>query len=128
MMRLQRWYYSGGRPNRVVRFLNRWGAAAFARGIAEVHLVTPEMPGRRSGRIVVLPLVMAVVDGERYLVSMLGKQANWVKNVEPVPRVPGRSEKHGMSTPNKMLHRTRARALHSRRRFSPRVAVRELRG
>jgi hypothetical protein len=24
---------------------------------------------------------MAVVDGERYLVSMLGEEANWVKNV-----------------------------------------------
>jgi hypothetical protein len=57
------------------------------------------MPGLRSGRIVVLPLVMAVVEGERYLVSMLGKQVNWVKNVEPVPRVPGRAEESGMSTP-----------------------------
>jgi deazaflavin-dependent oxidoreductase (nitroreductase family) len=82
VMRVQRWYYASGRPNRVARLLNRWGAAAFARGIAKDYLVTLEVPGRRSGRVVVLPLVMAVVDGERYLVSMLGKQANWVKNVE----------------------------------------------
>ncbi len=40
------------------------------------------MPGRRSGRIVSLPLVVADVDGERYLVSMLGEGANWVRNVE----------------------------------------------
>ena len=40
-----------------------------------------ELPGRRSGRIVRLPLVMAVVDGERYLVSMLGEDTNWVRNV-----------------------------------------------
>ena len=28
------------------------------------------------------PLAMAVVDGERYLVSMLGPESNWVRNVE----------------------------------------------
>jgi len=44
-------------------------------------LVALEVPGRRSGRIVSLPLVMAVVGGERYLVSMLGEKANWVRNV-----------------------------------------------
>jgi deazaflavin-dependent oxidoreductase (nitroreductase family) len=82
MMRLQRWYYASGRPNRLARLLNRLGAAAFARGIAKDYLVTLEVPGRRAGRVVSVPLVMAVVDGERYLVSMLGKQANWVKNVE----------------------------------------------
>jgi hypothetical protein len=31
--------------------------------------------------MVALPLVMAVVNGERYLVSMLGRDANWVRNV-----------------------------------------------
>ncbi|MBA3616495.1 MAG: nitroreductase family deazaflavin-dependent oxidoreductase [Rubrobacteraceae bacterium] len=46
------------------------------------YLVTLEVPGRRSGRIVSLPLVVADVDGERYLVSMLGEGANWVRNVE----------------------------------------------
>jgi deazaflavin-dependent oxidoreductase (nitroreductase family) len=40
------------------------------------------VPGRRSGRIVRLPLVVAVVDGERYLVSMLGEDTNWVRNVK----------------------------------------------
>lgn len=29
-----------------------------------------------------LPLVLTVLDGERYLVSMLGADANWVRNVE----------------------------------------------
>ena len=32
--------------------------------------------------MIMLPLVMAVVDGERYLVSMLGTEASWVKNVK----------------------------------------------
>jgi len=29
-----------------------------------------------------LPVVMAVVEGERYLVSMLGAEASWVRNVK----------------------------------------------
>jgi hypothetical protein len=40
-----------------------------------------EVAGRRSGRIVSLPLVVAAVDDERYLVSMLGEEVNWVRNV-----------------------------------------------
>lgn len=82
MMSLQRWFYRGGRPNRVARLLNRWGAAVYARGVAPDYLVTLEVPGRRSGRIVSLPLVMVVVGGERYLVSMLGEDVNWVRNVK----------------------------------------------
>lgn len=39
------------------------------------------MAGRRSTRAVSLPVVIAVFEGERYLVSMLGKEANWVRNV-----------------------------------------------
>jgi len=66
----------------VARILNRWGAALYARGVAPNYLVTLEVPGRRSGRIVSLPLVMVVVGGERYLVSMLGEKVNWVRNVQ----------------------------------------------
>jgi hypothetical protein len=81
-MNLQRWFYRGGRPNRVARLLNRWGAAVYARGVAPDYLITLEVPGRRSGRIVSLPLAMVVVGGERYLVSMLGEDVNWVRNVK----------------------------------------------
>jgi hypothetical protein len=66
----------------VARLLNRWGAAVYARGVAPDYLVTLEVPGRRSGRTVSLPLVMVVVGGERYLVSMLGDDVNWVRNVK----------------------------------------------
>jgi hypothetical protein len=38
---------------------------------------TLEVIGRRSGKIVSLPVVVAVVDGERYLVSMLGDDVQW---------------------------------------------------
>jgi deazaflavin-dependent oxidoreductase (nitroreductase family) len=53
-----------------------------ALGVAPDYMVTLEVPGRRTGRIVHLPLVMVVVDGERYLVSMLGEDVNWVLNVK----------------------------------------------
>ena len=80
-MSLQRWFYAGGRPNRVARLLDRGTAAVSARGVGPEYLVALEVPGRRSGRIVSLPLVVAAVDGERYLVSMLGEEASWVRNV-----------------------------------------------
>ncbi len=80
-MGLQRWFYAGGRPNWVARLLDRGTAALSARGVGPEYLVALEVPGRRSGRTVSLPLVVAAVDGERYLVSMLGEGANWVRNV-----------------------------------------------
>ena len=49
--------------------------------MAPNDLVTLGVPGRRSGRIISLPLVMVVVEGKRYLVSMLGEDVNWVRNV-----------------------------------------------
>ena len=79
-MNLAKWLYRGGRPNWLASVANRCSAAVHALGIAPNYLVTLEMRGRRSGRIVSLPLVMAVVDGERYLVSMLGPDVGWVRN------------------------------------------------
>ena len=80
-MGLQRWFYAGGRPNLMARLLDRGTAALSARGVGPEYLVALEVPGRRSGRIVSLPLVVATVGGERYLVSMLGEEVNWVRNV-----------------------------------------------
>jgi hypothetical protein len=98
-MSLQRWFYAGGRPNWVARLLDRVTAAVSARGVGPRYLVALEVPGRRSGRTVSLPLVVAAVDGERYLVSMLGEGANWVRNVraaggEAALRHGGREEVH----------------------------------
>lgn len=53
----------------------------YALGIAPNHLVALVVKGRRSGRAISFPLVMAVVDGERYLVSMLGSEVAWVRNL-----------------------------------------------
>jgi deazaflavin-dependent oxidoreductase (nitroreductase family) len=76
-----RWLYRGQRPNWIARIVNRASAAAASWGIASNYLVTLEVTGRKSGRTFLLPLVMAVVDGQRYLVSMLGDNVQWVQNV-----------------------------------------------
>jgi hypothetical protein len=44
-------------------------------------LVTLEVRGRRTGRLISFPLVMVDYQGERYLVAMLGEGTNWVSNV-----------------------------------------------
>ena len=62
--------------------LNWASAAVHALGIAPNYLVTLEVRGRRSGRMVALPLVMAIVGGERYLVSMLGADVDCVRNAK----------------------------------------------
>jgi deazaflavin-dependent oxidoreductase (nitroreductase family) len=46
------------------------------------YAVTLEVSGRRSGRPVRLPVAVVEYDGGRYLVSMLGPRANWVRNVQ----------------------------------------------
>ncbi len=80
-MSLKRWLYRDGHPNRLARVLDRCTAALYALGVAPNYLVTLEVRGRRTGRAVTLPLVMVVVGSERYLVSMLGEDVNWVRNV-----------------------------------------------
>jgi deazaflavin-dependent oxidoreductase (nitroreductase family) len=76
-----RWLYRGQRPNWIARILNRASAAVGSTGVASNYLVTLEVTGRKSGRIFSLPLVMAIVDEQRYLVSMLGDNVQWVHNV-----------------------------------------------
>jgi deazaflavin-dependent oxidoreductase (nitroreductase family) len=73
--------YAGGRPHRLARLLNRGQAALQSAGIWPKRLATLEVRGRRSGRLRSVPLVIADVEGERYLVAMLGEGASWVANV-----------------------------------------------
>jgi len=80
--RLKRWLYRGGRPSPFTRLLNDGVAAMHATGLGPSSWVTLDVVGRKSGRTISFPLVMTVVDGERYLVSMLGNDAAWVRNVE----------------------------------------------
>lgn len=77
-----RWLYRGGHPNRLARLENRASAIAFAAGIAPRRVAALEITGRRSGRVISFPVVIAEWDGERYLVSMLGPNANWVRNLK----------------------------------------------
>src|SRR5690348_10827363 len=96
---LRRWLYREQRPNRIARMLNRAWAVLFSSGILPDYMVTLEVTGRKSGRTVSLPVAVAVVDGERYLVSMLGENVNWVLNVRAaggraVLRSGGREEVH----------------------------------
>jgi len=76
-----RWLYQGGRPNRVARAMNRFGAIVYGAGIWPSRLATLEVVGRRTGRMTTLPVVIAGYEGERHLVSMLGERAGWVRNV-----------------------------------------------
>ena len=82
LSRFARWLYRGRRPHVLARGVNRVAAAVFARGVAPDYLVTLDVRGRRSGRTISLPLVMAVLDRQRYLVSNLGTKAAWVHNVK----------------------------------------------
>lgn len=79
--KFHRWLYRGGHPNALARLLNRGWASVHSLGIAPNYLVTLEVMGRGSGRVISFPLAMVPLDGERYLVSMLGNEAAWVKNV-----------------------------------------------
>lgn len=76
-----RWLYRGHRPNWIARIANRVTATVASTGVAPNYLVTLEVTGRKSGRTFSLPVVIAVVDGQRYLVSMLGDNVSWVQNV-----------------------------------------------
>jgi F420H(2)-dependent quinone reductase len=73
--------YPGQRPSWLAKILNSAWAVVHSWGIAPNYLVTLDVLGRKSGRIVSLPLVMTVINGQRYLVSMLGENAQWVLNV-----------------------------------------------
>jgi deazaflavin-dependent oxidoreductase (nitroreductase family) len=76
----KRWLYRGNRPGALARWLNRAFAGLHASRLAPEHWVTLEVTGRRSGRPISFPLVMVIDGGERYLVSMLGADAAWVRN------------------------------------------------
>ena len=78
---IKRWLYRGQRPNWIARILNKAWAAVASSGVTSNYAVTLEVTGRKSGRMVSLPVVVAVVDGQQYLVSMLGENAQWVHNV-----------------------------------------------
>lgn len=95
----KKWLYRGQRPNWIARILNRAWATLFSSGILPDYMVTLEVTGRTSGRTISLPVAVTVVDGQQYLVSMLGENVQWVHNVRAsggraVLRSGGREEVH----------------------------------
>ena len=76
-----RWMYRTGRPNRIAAALNRWSAWLGSAGVWPSRLATLEVRGRRSGRVISLPVVPVAYEGHRYLVAMLGERTSWVRNV-----------------------------------------------
>lgn len=79
---LKRWMYREGRPNLLAKILNRGWATIHSLGIFPNWLVTLEVVGRKSGIMTSFPLAMTIINGERYLVSMLGEETNWVRNIQ----------------------------------------------
>jgi len=73
--------YRGGRPNRFAQLQNRASAIVFGMGIWPSRVAALEVRGRRSGRTISFPIVIADYEGERFLVAMLGENANWVQNL-----------------------------------------------
>ena len=73
--------YVGDRGNATARRYARFWSSVFGWGFAPRRWVTLEVAGRTSGRVTRFPLGMATKDGDCYLVSMLGDDCNWVKNV-----------------------------------------------
>lgn len=81
LYRGKQWLYRGQRPNWIAKMLNSAWAIVASRSVASNGLVALEVIGRKSGRIILFPLVMVTVDGQRYLASMLGDNVQWVRNV-----------------------------------------------
>ena len=80
------WYrallYPQGKPNALARRLNALSDWLSAIGLAPSLLVSLETIGRTSGKKSRVPLVVAQLGGEHYLVSMLGPDAHWVANLK----------------------------------------------
>ena len=74
--------YRNWRPTRLGLWVNRFACWWSGLGLPPGFQAALEVRGRRSGRRRSNPVVIATVEGERYLVSMLGPESDWVKNVE----------------------------------------------
>ncbi|KAB8194927.1 nitroreductase family deazaflavin-dependent oxidoreductase [Nonomuraea phyllanthi] len=74
--------YRGGRPGGLMRLLNRLDALMYgARWLPLSRTAVLKVAGRRSGAITSVPVAVTRHRGGEYLVSMLGPDANWVRNV-----------------------------------------------
>lgn len=79
---LLRLFYRNWRPTRLGHWVNRAQGVLAGWGLPPSFQVVLEVRGRASGQVRSTPVVIATVDGKGYLVSMLGTESGWVKNVE----------------------------------------------
>jgi deazaflavin-dependent oxidoreductase (nitroreductase family) len=79
---LLRLFYRDWRPTRIGRWVNRFAKWWTSLGLASKEMAVLEVRGRASGQLRSTPVVVATVEGKRYLVSMLGPESEWVRNVE----------------------------------------------
>jgi F420H(2)-dependent quinone reductase len=77
-----RLFYRNWRPTRLGWWVNRFACWWSGLGLPPRFQAALEVRSRTSGRRRSNPVVIATVEGKRYLVSMLGLQSDWVKNVE----------------------------------------------
>lgn len=77
-----RFFYRDWHVTRVGRWVNRLMGWWSAIGLPPSFQAVLEVRGRKSGRKRSTPVAVATVEGKRYLVSMLGPESGWVKNVE----------------------------------------------
>jgi len=82
-MKIGNWAIHGGSGLglRIAHILDRVMSFFGNLGVLPNFLVTLEVVGRNTGKVQAIPLVMAVVADERYIVSMLGEDVGWVRNL-----------------------------------------------
>ena len=76
-----RFFYRGWRPTRLGRWWARLYAWVSGLGLVPRLLLTLQTRDRDSGRVNSTILVVVTYQGQRYLVSMLGEESEWVRNV-----------------------------------------------
>jgi deazaflavin-dependent oxidoreductase (nitroreductase family) len=81
---LMRLCYRDWRPTRFGLFVNRLNCWWSGLGLPPKFQAALDVRGRKSGQVRSNPVVIATVDGRDYLVSMLGPETEWVKNIEAV--------------------------------------------
>ncbi len=79
---VMRLFYRNWRPTRVGSWVNRFWCWWSGLGLPPKFQAALEVRGRKSGRRRSNPVVIATVEKERYLVSMLGPESDWVRNVD----------------------------------------------
>ena len=79
---LMRLFYRDWRPTPLGRRVNQIQGWLSGLGLPPSFMAQLEVRGRISGARRSTPIVIASLDGAKYLVSMLGPSSDWVKNVE----------------------------------------------